>query len=311
MVAVQQLREPLELVEDDQVRLERIDANVCKTAAQIGNRPVAGSGHLLRIVAFPPLEETAEFGEPVDEVPIPTFGPKVVDQLPVHLAEVAPYLFYDASPAIDSRPDLEKVAETLSWLDHFLQEMEQQRPLPADTGRRAQIERRSRREADEVDLVSSESVVARQLQGQERHSRGQLEFLLAEYIQPIDVLTGDRLVRADVEHIDARHAMPEPFDRARDHSSRNHRLSETDLVRHQEAPRGIGIPVKAAHHVVDGPSLKLLERSQCRFRVVPFGVRHGCDLPHPELRETHPITWRSLPAPPRSRRRRRSVRGVP
>ena len=120
MVAVQQLRESLELVEDDQVRFECVDANVCKAAAQLGNRPVAGSGHLPRIVASPSVEETAELGEAVDQVPIRAFGPKGVDQLTVHLGEVVPHLFYDTFPAIDSRPDLEKVAETLSWLDHFL-----------------------------------------------------------------------------------------------------------------------------------------------------------------------------------------------
>ena len=289
MIAVQQLRKSLELVEDDQVRLERVDADVREATPQSGYRLVAGLGHLLRILASPPVEELAEFAQNVEEIPVRASNLKVCDQLLINVVERC--LFDGPPPAIVAGSHLKQVVEAACWLDPMLEEVEQKRPLLADTGGRPQIERRSRCEADEVDLVAPKSMVACQLQGQERHSRGQLEFLLAEYIEPVDVLAGDRLVRADVEHVDAFHAVPEPFDCTRDYASRNHGLPETDLVGDQEAHRGIRILVEAAHYIVDGPTLKLLERSQRRFRVEPFDVRHGSDLPHPESRGTHPTTW--------------------
>lgn len=73
-----------------------------------------------------------------------------------------------------------------------------------------------------------------------------------EDVQPVEVLGGDRLVRADVEDVDPLGVVPQVFDHAGDDPPRHHRLAEADFVGDQELADRIVLAVEPIKDVVDG-----------------------------------------------------------
>ena len=78
----------------------------------------------------------------------------------------------------------------------------QERPFFNDPGGRSKIERGSRREADEIDLVRRQILFAAKLQWHQGHASGQGHRTLSQYIETIEILRGDGLIGADVKNVD-------------------------------------------------------------------------------------------------------------
>jgi hypothetical protein len=82
--------------------------------------------------------------------------------------------------------------------------------------------------------------------------------------QPLEVLLGDLLVRAHIDHVDPTHAArSEVLDRALDHTPSHHRLAQPDFVGDQEAARALFEHPRG--DVVHGALLKVLEARHRRL----------------------------------------------
>ena len=81
VVTPQQLREPLELVQNHQVRLQGIYADAGEAVPEATDDLVAGGDHFARVPVSRAMEPSAEVTEPFDECRIvATFLPEVADQ---------------------------------------------------------------------------------------------------------------------------------------------------------------------------------------------------------------------------------------
>ena len=84
-------------------------------------------------------------------------------------------------------------------------------------------------------------------------------------LEPANVLSGDLGVGAnvhDVDPLDPVGSVPQVIESLRDHSARDERLPETDLVGYQETAGRIRGLVEALEGVLDGVALESLETLQ-------------------------------------------------
>ena len=93
---------------------------------------------------------------------------------------------------------------------------------------------------------------------------GRAKLPTPEDIQAVEVLGGDRLVRADVQDVDALGSIPQVLDDAGDDAARHHRLAKSDFVGDQELSDGIVLAIESIEHIVDGAPLKRLEGRERR-----------------------------------------------
>ena len=272
-VAMQQIPKPLELVHDDEVGLQRIHAGVGQLGAEPGDQAVAGLCHFCGIGVPAAREEFANPFEFLEEVAIRLHvAAETLDDALVDAFEGE--VVHRAVPTLDAGRDLQQVVQAARARNEVAQEMEQQGAFLRHTRRGAQIEGCARRQADEVHPVGVEARLVAQLQGNERHAGRQGQLAPPEDVQPVEVLGGDRLVRADVEDVDPLGAVPQVFDHAGDDPARHHRLAEADFVGDQELADRIVLAVEPIEDVVDGAPLKDLEGSERRVGAKPF-IRHA------------------------------------
>ena len=165
--------ESLEFVEDDQVRLKSVDAHRGQQAPQFADQIVSSPSGLVRPVAPVTTEPCIE--------QIAQLALQVVSAREF-LVEIPPNSGLDRQLRIEAppptllapHPALQQVHQGRGPLDMRGQEMKQEFPLPAPAAGTPQLERRARREADEIQLVVHEAgpIVARRELGRQHGKTG-------------------------------------------------------------------------------------------------------------------------------------------
>ena len=101
---------------------------------------------------------------------------------------------------------------------------------------------------------------SRNWSGKKRETRREgLVFRLPE-IQPVDILSGDLGIGADIEHVDALFAVPKVRNGLRDDAFCNPGLAEPHLVGDKEAIDAVRIEIKAPIGVLGRRALKIAQR---------------------------------------------------
>lgn len=237
--------------------------------AETGDQAVAGLCHFCGIGVPAAREEFANPFEFLEEVAIRLHvAAETLDDALVDAFEGE--VVHSAVPTLDAGRDLQQVVQAARARNEVAQEMEQQGAFLRHARRGAQIEGGARRQADEVDLVGVQARLAAQLQGNQGHTGRQSQFAPSKYIQPVEVLRGDRLVRADVEDVDPFGRVPQMLDHAGDHPARNHRFAEADFVGDQKLADGVVLAIEAVEDVIDGAPLEDLEGRKWRLGAKPF-----------------------------------------
>ena len=149
---MQQIPKPLELVHDDEVGLQRVHAGMGQFGAETGDQAVARLRHLRGIGVPAAREEFANPFEFLEEVAIRLHvAAEALDDALVDAFEGE--IVHGAVPAVDAGCDLQQVVQAPRARHEIAQEMAQQSAFLRHARRGAQIERRARRQADEVHLV--------------------------------------------------------------------------------------------------------------------------------------------------------------
>ena len=139
---------------------------------------------------------------------------------------------------------------------------------------RAQVEGRAWCQADEIDLVGVEPLIAPDLERYKGHAGRQRQLASAKHIEAIDVLSRNRLIGTDVENIDPVGAVPKFLDGAGDDAARDHGFAKAHFVRDQKLSHGVLIAVQPVKHIIDCTTLKGFQRSKGSFGFKPV-IRHG------------------------------------
>ena len=297
-VRIQEAAEALELVQDDQIGLERANAYAREHTAQPADHPVlvgplAARQRLAevhkRAVELAVLQQLGEEG----------VGQAVVDrrQAPPHVRAVAPV----ADPALEEPVEavpVERGCDSRQRADRLmvgrpgrpgrpgpsqgrpparvaepLQHLPQDEPLLDDStpvGPRG-VERCAWSQTDEVDLVRIQVAHVRRKQRETRRQDCMRKPLDA---QPPDVLTSDRLVGADVHDVYPAHPVPKVLKGPSDDAAGNEGLAQPHLVGDQESVGRVVVQPEAIEDVVRGAALEVLEDTERLVRAAP-GVGHG------------------------------------
>ena len=265
--------ESLELVENDQVRLKGADAYLRQQPPQVADQPVPRPSGLVRpmgpVTMEPGIEGLAQLE--LQTVSASEFHVEVPPN-----SGLDPQPFVEALPPAFSprHPALQQVLQGRGPLDMRSQEMKQHFPLPAPATGMPHLERRARREADEIQLVVHEAapaVVRRKLGRQHGESGRQCEgaFAGASDLEFRQVSARDAGIAADIDDVDAVHVIPEMVDRPGDDAACDQRLAETDLVGDEEAGGAVGVQEQPPESMVDGAALEGLQGfHECRRRAV-------------------------------------------
>ncbi|HWT92328.1 MAG TPA: hypothetical protein VN238_04980 [Solirubrobacteraceae bacterium] len=251
-LAVEQFGEALELIEDHEVGLERIDAAPCELSSQ-------SADEMQLTIAFGGGQAGAAVGGVHQREEL---GPEGgVQHLRGERSRDARVRPGQRAQLVLERADLRVEAEHLvdaavpRDVPHRPQQPKQQRTLLRPSAARPRVERRPGRQRDEVHAVGLELL---EMERQQRDPRRQRRTGVAVDLQALQVLLRDLLVRAHVHDVDALHAaIAQVGYRPLDHPSCDKRLPEADLVGDEEAPRPL--VEQPLRHPVDRPLLEVLQ----------------------------------------------------
>ena len=254
--------ESLELVQNDQVRLQGADADLRQQPPQFADQLIAPPSGLVRPVTPVAMERVVEEVVQLELQVVPLL--EFLIEIPSNCGFDGELRFEPSTPAIFlGHPPLQEVHQRRQTVDVRSQEMKQNLPLPAPAAGMAHLERRAWREADEIQLVFHETrpVVCRcQLGGQHGETGCQRERSLAgaPNLELREIGASDAGVAADVDDVDPIHVFPEVIDGSGDDPARDQRLPQADLVGNEEAGRTVRIQEQAAESVIDGAALERL-----------------------------------------------------
>ncbi|HVZ31821.1 MAG TPA: hypothetical protein VG963_05315, partial [Polyangiaceae bacterium] len=196
---VKEVLEPLKLVDDDQVGLQ------CSQTARGELEPQTSDEiALTNPVLFRQLAVSAEPDKPLADIPElvcefrvqPELLLKSPRQFRIQVRRVK--LVDVTVKSISVLCSLQGVARSLRTRPVCWQQAMKKRTLLKRTHARAKVERRLRREGDEVDLPVLESPHYLRKQRDSRRKGGVFRF---GDVEPIDVLSGDAAVRADIDDV--------------------------------------------------------------------------------------------------------------
>ena len=181
-------------------------------------------------------------------------------------------------PSLLANPSLQEVHERRAGTDQRVEQVEQHLAFLSLAAGITHIERRTGREADEVQLAAGEAGLAfmgRQLRRQHREAGRERErpFVRAANLELGQVGAGDAPVAADVDDVDPRNVVPQAIDCAGNDAAGHQRLAETYLVGHEKAAGAVFRPKQPVESVIHRAALKRLERLETR---VDGGSLHGC-----------------------------------
>ena len=269
LIRLQQMLESLELVEDDQIRLERLNGDPGKLITQSAHEASPIIEILIRPAPAFPAKAMTEIIEllPKSLLTAPPrslivalegagecLGQLGIERSLTDVAQVPPEV--RISPNRASEDVAGSSAANCLCAPRDPQEAVEQRALVCSSARRFQVERGSRRERHEIEAVFRQLM---EYQGKQRDPRSQDEVVFSRDVQASDVLARDLRVRAHVDDVHPPDIALKMLDRFRDEPAGDQRLAKTNLVGHQESGFCRRPGVQPVEDVLDSVALEVLE----------------------------------------------------